>query len=141
MLRVDYYHRFVEGFPCIAAPVLVFPMNLGPCKVFCDASCIGFGAVLVQGCRLIAYMSRQLKPYEGTIWSMIWSLAFITAEGKYLTMKVLTLVHKIVRLRISCHSGVRVCVVARLSCLSASELVSVMIYICMSLWTWCAGWC
>ncbi|XP_070020394.1 uncharacterized protein [Nicotiana sylvestris] len=46
------------------APVLVLPTGSGPYTVYCDASCIGLGAVLMQDGKVIAYASRQLKIHE-----------------------------------------------------------------------------
>ncbi|XP_070025653.1 uncharacterized mitochondrial protein AtMg00860-like [Nicotiana sylvestris] len=88
-----YYHRFLEGFSSIAAPltrltqkgapfrwsdeyevsfrklktalttasVLVLSTGSGTYAVYCDASRIGLGAVLIQGDKVIAYASLQLK--------------------------------------------------------------------------------
>ena len=41
------------------APVLVLPTGSGPYTVYCDASRIGLGAVLMQDGKVIAYASRQ----------------------------------------------------------------------------------
>ena len=46
------------------APVLVLPTGLGSYTVYCDASHIGLGAVLMQDGKVIAYASRQLKVHE-----------------------------------------------------------------------------
>ena len=46
------------------APVLVLPISSGAYTVYCDASRIGFGAVLMQDDKVIAYASRQLKVHE-----------------------------------------------------------------------------
>ncbi|MBN8156728.1 RNA-directed DNA polymerase [Vibrio vulnificus] len=91
-----YYHRFVEGFSIIAAPltkllrknvqfkwtdecqrsfdelksrltsapVLANPSGNGGFVVYSDASHQGLGCVLMQHGRVIAYASRQLRPYE-----------------------------------------------------------------------------
>jgi hypothetical protein len=32
--------------------------------VYCDASKLGLGSVLMQGGKVIAYLSRQLRPHE-----------------------------------------------------------------------------
>ncbi|XP_052113917.1 uncharacterized protein LOC110278045 [Arachis duranensis] len=47
-----------------SAPVLVLPSGSGGFSVFCDASRIGLGCVLMQHGRVIAYASRQLKKHE-----------------------------------------------------------------------------
>ena len=47
-----------------SAPVLVLPSGSGGFTVFCDASRIGLGCVLMQHGRVVAYASRQLKKHE-----------------------------------------------------------------------------
>ncbi|KAL5581546.1 hypothetical protein UlMin_013988 [Ulmus minor] len=47
-----------------SAPILVLPTNVTDFTVYCDASRIGLGAVLMQNGRVIAYASRQLKIHE-----------------------------------------------------------------------------
>nr|GEW57118.1 retrovirus-related Pol polyprotein from transposon TNT 1-94 [Tanacetum cinerariifolium] len=46
------------------APVLALPNGPNDYVVYCDASKQGFGCVLMQRGKLIAYASRQLKPHE-----------------------------------------------------------------------------
>ncbi|GKC50795.1 putative reverse transcriptase domain-containing protein, partial [Tanacetum coccineum] len=46
------------------APVLALPNRLEDFVVYCDASRIGLGCVLMQRGKVIAYASRQLKIYE-----------------------------------------------------------------------------
>ena len=48
----------------ITAPVLSLPKDNGKFVVYCDASKMGLGCVLMQEGRVIAYASRQLKEYE-----------------------------------------------------------------------------
>ncbi|KAL5580072.1 hypothetical protein UlMin_012514, partial [Ulmus minor] len=47
-----------------SAPILVLPTDVTDFTVYCDASRIGLGAVLMQNGRVIAYASRQLKVHE-----------------------------------------------------------------------------
>ncbi|GJU48952.1 reverse transcriptase domain-containing protein [Tanacetum coccineum] len=56
-----YYRIFIE------APILTLPEGNDDFVVYCDASLQGLGAVLMQGEKVIAYASRQLKPHEETI--------------------------------------------------------------------------
>ena len=46
------------------APVLTLPTDTGGYAVYCDASKIGLGCVLMQHGKVIAYASRQLKKHE-----------------------------------------------------------------------------
>ncbi|GJT82100.1 putative reverse transcriptase domain-containing protein [Tanacetum coccineum] len=46
------------------APILALPEGNNDFVVYCDASHQGLGAVLKQREKVIAYASRQLKPYE-----------------------------------------------------------------------------
>lgn len=55
-LSVDYYRRFVEGFPSIVAPVLVLPIGSRPYIVYCDASRVDLRTVLVQNGRVFTYV-------------------------------------------------------------------------------------
>jgi len=45
-------------------PVLVLPSASGSYTMYCDASRINIGCVLMQEGRVIAYALRQLKPHE-----------------------------------------------------------------------------
>ena len=47
-----------------SAPVLALPSGSGGFVVYCDASRIGLGCVLMQHGRVIAYASRKLKKHE-----------------------------------------------------------------------------
>jgi len=46
------------------APVLTLPTGSGGFTVYCDASRVGLGCVLMQNGKVIAYASRQLKNHE-----------------------------------------------------------------------------
>ena len=46
------------------APVLVLPDIHKEYQVYCDASRLGLGCVLMQDERVVSYASRQLKPHE-----------------------------------------------------------------------------
>ena len=48
----------------VSAPILAIPTGSGGLVVYSDASKCGFGCVLMQNGRVIAYASRQLKDYE-----------------------------------------------------------------------------
>ncbi|RVW79757.1 Transposon Ty3-G Gag-Pol polyprotein [Vitis vinifera] len=48
----------------VSAPVLTIPSGSGGFVVYSDASHQGLGCVLMQHGRVVAYASRQLKPYE-----------------------------------------------------------------------------
>ena len=47
-----------------SAPTLTLPDGVDGFVVYCDASRVGLGCVLMQKGKVIAYASRQLKPYE-----------------------------------------------------------------------------
>ncbi|GKE42497.1 reverse transcriptase domain-containing protein, partial [Tanacetum coccineum] len=53
-----YYRRFIQ------APILALPEENDDFVVYYDASLQGLGAVVMQKEKVIAYASRQLKPYE-----------------------------------------------------------------------------
>jgi len=61
-----YYRRFIEGFSKIAlpltrlttAPILILPKSDEPFVVYCDASKLGLGGVLMQDNKVVAYASR-----------------------------------------------------------------------------------
>ena len=44
-----------------STPVLVLPNPREPFEVYCDASKMGLGGVLMQNGQVVAYASRQLK--------------------------------------------------------------------------------
>lgn len=46
------------------APILILPSPSEPFEVYCDASLLGLGGVLMQNQQVVAYASRQLKVHE-----------------------------------------------------------------------------
>nr|GFC99434.1 reverse transcriptase [Tanacetum cinerariifolium] len=48
----------------VSSPVLTLPSGSGRFQIYSDASKEGLGCVLMQHGKVIAYASRQLKPYE-----------------------------------------------------------------------------
>ncbi|GJZ26368.1 putative reverse transcriptase domain-containing protein [Tanacetum coccineum] len=64
-----YYHRFIENFSKIAKPLTILTQKTLPdgqedFVVYCDASGLGLGCVLMQRGKVIAYASRQLKIHK-----------------------------------------------------------------------------
>ena len=47
-----------------SAHVLIVPNNRDPYVVYIDAFGTGLGCMLMQNGRVVAYVSRQLKPHE-----------------------------------------------------------------------------
>ncbi|GJY87479.1 putative reverse transcriptase domain-containing protein [Tanacetum coccineum] len=73
-----YYWRFIKGFSLISKPLTKltqknkkyewrFIKGSEDFVVYCDASLKGFGAVLMQREKVIAYASRQLRTHEETL--------------------------------------------------------------------------
>ena len=48
----------------VTAPVLILPNIRKDFQVYCDASCLGLGGVLMQDGRVVSYASCQLRPHE-----------------------------------------------------------------------------
>jgi len=48
----------------MTAPVLILPRSDEPFVVYCDASKLGLGGVLMQDGKVVAYASRQLRIHE-----------------------------------------------------------------------------
>ncbi|GJV22785.1 putative reverse transcriptase domain-containing protein [Tanacetum coccineum] len=64
-----YYHRFIENFSKIAKSLTILTQKSlldrpEDFVVYCDASGLGLGCVLMQRGKVIAYASRQLKVHE-----------------------------------------------------------------------------
>ncbi|GKA43372.1 putative reverse transcriptase domain-containing protein [Tanacetum coccineum] len=64
-----YYQEEEEAFQTLkqklcSAPILALPEGTEDFMVYCDASLKGYGAVLMQREKVIAYASRQLKVHE-----------------------------------------------------------------------------
>ena len=61
-----YYSRFVYGFSSISSTLtnLTLPEGTQGLLVYFDASRVGFGYLLMQNRKVIAYASRQLKVHE-----------------------------------------------------------------------------
>ncbi|GJW18864.1 putative reverse transcriptase domain-containing protein [Tanacetum coccineum] len=59
-----YYRRFIEGRSFSASYLSIGLEGTENFVVYCDASHKGFGAVLMQREKVIAYASRQLKKHE-----------------------------------------------------------------------------
>ncbi|GKD35592.1 putative reverse transcriptase domain-containing protein [Tanacetum coccineum] len=65
--HTGYYRIFIEGFSLIAKPITKLTQKNKKTEDFmeyCDASLKGYGAVLMQREKDIAYASRQLKTRE-----------------------------------------------------------------------------
>ncbi|GJS76117.1 retrotransposon protein, putative, ty3-gypsy subclass [Tanacetum coccineum] len=66
----------------VSSPVLTLPSGTGGYQIYSDASKKGLGCVLMQHGEVIAYASRQLKPYEikeaqkqdGELWAVLENL-------------------------------------------------------------------
>nr|GFC15515.1 putative reverse transcriptase domain-containing protein [Tanacetum cinerariifolium] len=60
--REKYFEELKQRL--VSAPVLTLPFGIGGFQIYSDASKKGLGCVLMQHEKVIAYASRQLKPYE-----------------------------------------------------------------------------
>ncbi|KAK1695093.1 hypothetical protein QYE76_011790 [Lolium multiflorum] len=67
--KFDWTDKCEESFQKLkarlkTAPILIMPDITKPFDVYCDASKIGLGCVLMQEGKVISYLSRQLKQHE-----------------------------------------------------------------------------
>ncbi|GJQ96662.1 putative reverse transcriptase domain-containing protein [Tanacetum coccineum] len=62
--KVKAEHQRPSGLQLCSAPILALPEGTENFVVYCDASHKGYGAVLMQREKVIAYASRQLKKHE-----------------------------------------------------------------------------
>ncbi|GKF09357.1 putative reverse transcriptase domain-containing protein [Tanacetum coccineum] len=62
------------------APVLALPDGPDDFVVYCDASKQGFGCVLMQRGKVIAYASRQLKIHENNYTTHDLELVYLRSE-------------------------------------------------------------
>ncbi|XP_070032365.1 uncharacterized protein [Nicotiana tomentosiformis] len=97
------------------APVLVFPSGSRMYTVYCDASRVGLGYVLMQEGQFIAYSSRKENVVPDLLRRKAESmgrLAFISAEKRLLALDIQSLANRLVMLDISEPSRDLACVVA-----------------------------
>ncbi|GJX47333.1 retrotransposon protein, putative, ty3-gypsy subclass [Tanacetum coccineum] len=66
----------------VSSPVLTLPSGTGGYQIYSDASKKGLGCVLMQHGKVIAYASRQLKPYEVNYPTHDLELAAVYHPGK-----------------------------------------------------------
>ncbi|KAK1602548.1 hypothetical protein QYE76_037397 [Lolium multiflorum] len=67
--KFEWTEKCEESFQTLktrltTAPILIMPDITKPFDVYCDASKIGLGCVLMQEGKVISYLSRQLKQHE-----------------------------------------------------------------------------
>nr|GEY98774.1 putative reverse transcriptase domain, aspartic peptidase domain protein [Tanacetum cinerariifolium] len=73
----------------VSAPILTLPSGSGGFQIYSDASKKGLGCVLMQHGKVIAYASRQLKPYEVNYPTYDLELAAMNVEdGKHTELSV-----------------------------------------------------
>ncbi|GJW48212.1 putative reverse transcriptase domain-containing protein [Tanacetum coccineum] len=66
----------------VSSPILTLPSGSGGFQIYSDASKKGLGCVLMQHGKVIAYASRQLKPYEVNYPTHDLELAAVYPSGK-----------------------------------------------------------
>ncbi|GJY30377.1 putative reverse transcriptase domain-containing protein [Tanacetum coccineum] len=100
-----YYRRFIENFSKMAKSLTILTQKTLPngsedFVVYCDASEIGLGCVLMQRSKVIAYASRQLKIHEENYTTHDLELGAVVFELKiwrhylYRTKSVIYMDHK-----------------------------------------------
>ncbi|GKA90344.1 putative reverse transcriptase domain-containing protein [Tanacetum coccineum] len=67
----------------ISAPILALPEGTKDFVVYCDASLKGYGVVLMQRERVIAYASRQLKVYKENLGRLIKQIFKLCPDGAH----------------------------------------------------------
>ena len=70
--KFEWSEKAEESFQILkikltTAPVLILPDTSKDFVIFCDASLLGLGCVLMQDGHAVAYASHQLKPHEKII--------------------------------------------------------------------------
>nr|GFD01525.1 retrotransposon protein, putative, Ty3-gypsy subclass [Tanacetum cinerariifolium] len=70
----------------VSAPVLTLPSEPGGFQIYSDASKKGLGCVLMQHGKVIAYASRQLKPYEVNYPTHDLELAAVIRQRRWLEL-------------------------------------------------------
>jgi hypothetical protein len=68
-VKFSWDHKYEDAFHTLRAhlrttPILAQPDVSKPFDIYCDASGIGLGCVLMQDNRVIAYASRALRTHE-----------------------------------------------------------------------------
>ncbi|KAK1669418.1 hypothetical protein QYE76_057577 [Lolium multiflorum] len=90
--KFDWTDKCEESFQKLkarltTAPILIMPDITKPFDVFCDASKIGLGCVLMQGGKVISYLSRQLKQEQNYPTHDLELAAVVLALKKELNMR------------------------------------------------------
>ncbi|GKB33742.1 putative reverse transcriptase domain-containing protein [Tanacetum coccineum] len=86
----------------VSSPVLTLPSGTGGYQIYSDASKKGLGCVLMQHGEVIAYASRQLKPYEikeaqkqdGELWAVLENLKEARFVAKCLACQQVKIEHQ-----------------------------------------------
>ncbi|GJT99925.1 putative reverse transcriptase domain-containing protein [Tanacetum coccineum] len=84
-MRIEVFQKLKQDL--CTAPILALPEGLIDFVVYCDASLKGYGAVLMQRDKVIAYASWQLKTHEKTTLLTIsnWVLWFLPLDSGDIT--------------------------------------------------------